>query len=134
MLIYSYLLLLFVCLFFQFLWVALAVLKLTLLTRLASNPEMPLPVLPECWIKDVLQYHLATDIISKQKFSSLHSTLEVITDSYLWQVLSTNYANKRIYTSCFSQFPEAQKDSGNIYISVSNLSFSILGISEKEKR
>ena len=32
-----------------FLCVALAVLELTLLTRLASNSEIRLPLPPECW-------------------------------------------------------------------------------------
>jgi hypothetical protein len=48
------LLLLLFCLFFVFfetgfLCVALAVLKLTLYTRLASNSEICLPLPPECW-------------------------------------------------------------------------------------
>jgi hypothetical protein len=47
---------LFVCflfLFFEtgFLCVALAVLELTLWSRLASNSEICLPLLPECWTK-----------------------------------------------------------------------------------
>jgi hypothetical protein len=32
-----------------FLCIALAVLELTLYTRLASNPEIRLPLPPECW-------------------------------------------------------------------------------------
>jgi hypothetical protein len=42
---------LFVCLFFEtgFFCVALAVLELTLQTRLASNSEILLPLPPKCW-------------------------------------------------------------------------------------
>ena len=42
---------LFVCLFFEtgFLCIALALLELTLKTRLASNQEICLPLPPKCW-------------------------------------------------------------------------------------
>ena len=40
---------LFVCLRWEFLYVALAVLELALEIRLASNSEIYLPLSPECW-------------------------------------------------------------------------------------
>jgi hypothetical protein len=42
-----------------FLWVALAVLELTLQTRLVSKAEIHLPLSPKCWSKGVHHYCLA---------------------------------------------------------------------------
>ena len=46
-----------------FLCIALAVLELILWTRLASNSEICLPLLPSCWIKGVRHIAWLTELL-----------------------------------------------------------------------